>query len=308
MTLPATGPISIGDMNVELGLPRTSQLNLGNALVRTIEGIPTGAIGMGGARGKAYVIAGNALITSGTSYTLPVTSGPSINVLVIGGGGGGGGGSGRTFASGYYVGGGGGSSGGASYALNIPVTPGQKVTFQVGGGGTAGSVRDGIYSSGSGGGPGGDSFFKVNNVAYAYAYGGKGGANSPTGTGAAYATATAIGIDPYHTAGSPAGSPGLNAGATAYLEAVTANTKGGPGGKGLLITLATTDPSYLAPHSSLGNFGVGYPENSGTFGVAGTGYGAGGTGGGCAQSDVYNYNNIIATTGNGGAVFIWWGY
>jgi hypothetical protein len=37
-------------------------------------------------------------------------------------------------------------------------------------------------------------------------------------------------------------------------------------------------------------------------------YGAGGGGGGCSQSDVYNYNNIFASVGTGGAVFIWWGY
>ena len=53
------------------------------------------------------------------------------------------------------------------------------------------------------------------------------------------------------------------------------------------------------------NYGDGYNPYSYSLGSPG---GAGGGGGGCSQSDVYNYNNIFASAGTQGAVFIWWGY
>jgi len=101
--------------------------------------------------GKPYVIPANSgIITSGSSYTLPVTTGTSIKVLAIAGGAGGGGGSGRSSFAGFFDGAGGGGAGGNAYAT-VSVTPGQVITFSIGGAGGAGTSRDGIYTGGSNG-------------------------------------------------------------------------------------------------------------------------------------------------------------
>jgi hypothetical protein len=238
------------------------------------------------------VVPGNSgILTSGTSYTLPSTSGFKINVLVIAPGGGGGGGSGRTYASGYYTGGGSGGAGGNAYALNVLATPGSAVTFSIGAVGSAGGVRDGVFTSGSDGTAGGVTSVTVNASVVARATGGNGGIVSPNAT---------------------AGTAGSLTVGTQYLAPTNGNdagsgtTVGGLGAKG--YQLSTTVGASLASILTYGSTGTAGAENSGQYGVAGTIYGAGGTGGGCAQSDVYNYNNMFSTAGTTGAVFIWWGY
>ena len=136
MTLQASGPISLANVNTELQLSSTATISLNDTLVRTLFGASSGAISMSNGYGKAYTIPGNSgILTSGSSFTLPSTSGLTINVIAIGGGAGGGGGSGRTSFAGFFTGGGGGGSSGNSYALNVPVTPGQSVSFSIGGAG-----------------------------------------------------------------------------------------------------------------------------------------------------------------------------
>jgi hypothetical protein len=95
------------------------------------------------------------------------------------------------------------------------------------------------------------------------------------------------------------------------------NTYGGAGAAGYQIN--TTIGTGLGNILNYGSAGVTYPEGSSNYNVAGTGYGAGGSGGSTVQSDVYNRNPMYATTGTSGstnaspgtlagAVFIWWGY
>ena len=255
---------------------------------------------LGGASAKAYglggkiIIPGNSgiLIAGTSSYTLPATSGSLIKVIVIAGGGGGGGGSGRTFASGYYTGGGGGASGAAAYAINVAVTPGQTINLSIGGAGGAGAARDGIYSSGSSGSTGGTTTATVNGTVVAQVTGGTGGIVSPNatgGTGGSVTTGTQI----------------LTT--TAGGVAASGATTGGQGARGYTIT--TTVGTALNSIVNYGNYGtISGGENSGIRATAGTVYGAGGGGGGCSQSDVYNYVNIEPVSGTDGAVFIWWGY
>lgn len=242
--------------------------------------------------GGVVVVPGNSgILTSGTSYTLPTTSGFKINVLVIAPGGGGGGGSGRTFASGYYTGGGSGGAGGNAYALDAIAAPGATLTLSIGSVGSGGTTRDGIFTSGSNGTAGGVTSITVNASVVARATGGNGGIVSPNATAG--------------TAG------GLTVG-TQYLTPTNGNaagsgtTIGGLGAAGYV--LSTTVGASLASILTYGSTGTAGPENSGQYCIAGTIYGAGGTGGGCAQSDVYNYNNMTSTAGTTGAVFIWWGY
>jgi hypothetical protein len=283
----------MANVNTELQRSSTTTVSLNDTIVRTLFGVPSGQISMSNGYGKAYTIPGNSgILTSGSSFTLPTTSGLTINVLVIGAGGGGGGGSGRTFASGYYTGGGAGGAGGNAYALNVPVTPGQSVTFSIGGGGAGGNFRDGVFSGGSNGSAGNGTTASVNGTVWAWATGGGGGVVSPTGTGgfagSVFSTGTQA-ITP--TAGADAGS---------------GTTIGGLGAKG--YTINTTVGLSIGSIIGYGSTGTAGGENSGQYGVSGTVYGAGGTGGGCSQSDVYNYNNIFSTAGTAGAVFIWWGY
>jgi len=58
MTLPASGAISLNNVNVELGRSATAQIDLNNAGVRTLFGVPSGAIAMSNGYGKANSLTG----------------------------------------------------------------------------------------------------------------------------------------------------------------------------------------------------------------------------------------------------------
>lgn len=238
--------------------------------------------------GKNIIVPGNSgILTSGSSFKLPETSGPKINVLVIGGGGGGGGGSGRRTNSGYSTGGGGGGAAGNAYVLSIPVKPGQDIAYVIGAGGSAGGGRDGVYSSGSNGGTGGSTSITINGSVVAQVSGGNGGLVSPNataGSAGGLVTGTQI-LTP--TAGS---------------DAPSGTSAGGAGAKGYTINTLLSAASSLGYGAS----GIGYPHGS-TAAIAGTIYGAGGSGGGTAQSDVEAYANVGANAGTTGAIVIWWG-
>ena len=265
----------------------------------------------GGASAKAYglggkiIIPGNSgILTAGSSYTLPATSGARINILVIGAGGGGGGGNGRSETAGSYLGGGGGGAGGDSYALSVSVIPGQVVEYEIGAAGTAGVTRDGPFSSGSNGGTGGTTRVVIDGISRATATGGGGGVvAAPTGTtgggGAGAAGGTTIGTQYL--------SPTAGTAAVAWSPpSGNGDAQGGPGAKG--YTINTTVGLSLSSILGYGVSGVTY--TSGTYGIPGTIYGAGGSGGGTNQSDVYYSLNprIYASAATTGAVFIWWGY
>jgi hypothetical protein len=53
MTLPASGAISLNNVNVELGLSGTASINMGSAAVRGLFGVATGAISMSDGYGKS---------------------------------------------------------------------------------------------------------------------------------------------------------------------------------------------------------------------------------------------------------------
>jgi hypothetical protein len=88
--------------------------------------------------------------------------------------------------------------------------------------------------------------------------------------------------------------------------AVDGPTVGGAGGRGYIIdTTVGTPPGKIF---NLGVAGSSYAQYSNINPVAGTGYGAGGSGGGTVQSDRGPATNMNASGGTPGAIFIWWGY
>ena len=55
MTLPASGPISMSQVNTELGLAATTTISLNQANVRALAGVPSGAISMSNLYGKSNI-------------------------------------------------------------------------------------------------------------------------------------------------------------------------------------------------------------------------------------------------------------
>ena len=54
MTLPSTGPISLANVNVELGLSSTTNISLNQTNVRTLAGVPSGTISLSNLYGKTF--------------------------------------------------------------------------------------------------------------------------------------------------------------------------------------------------------------------------------------------------------------
>ena len=300
MTLPVSGPISFADINTEIyGSTSSAQVSLNDSVVRSIFTVPSGQIDMNMGHDKAYTIPGNSgVITGGGSYTLPRTSGKTVNVLAIAGGGGGGGGSGRTYWSGFTVGAGGGGSGGAAYATNVSVTPGQSVSFSIGGAGGGGASRDGNYGSGgSDGGAGATTTIYVNGNPIAQAYGGSGGMKAYQNQPEVPATYGGAGGGVSIGSNALGSTNGLDGQDSVYTEG---GGRGGQGARGFIISTGQTSIGNIIGYGGYGSEG----ENQ--AGGTGSVYGAGGTGGGTVQSDRHYAVRINSAGGSGGAVYIWW--
>ena len=54
MTLPSSGAISLSNVNVELGRGSTATISLGESAVRTLAGVPSGAISLSNLYGKTF--------------------------------------------------------------------------------------------------------------------------------------------------------------------------------------------------------------------------------------------------------------
>jgi hypothetical protein len=67
MALPASGAISLNNVNVELGLTGTTSINMNQASVRTLFAVPSGAISMSNGYGKSNAVVVSTIGVSGTT-------------------------------------------------------------------------------------------------------------------------------------------------------------------------------------------------------------------------------------------------
>lgn len=305
MTLPASGPISFNNINVELGVSGTTQASLGQASYRTLAGVPSGQISMSNFYGKsnqfAFTISSNQTNLNLASYATSVGwNGSSAVQATIGSGvwiyststgtpalttgsfpGG------LTIVNNGFIAGKGGNGGGAGAGSNggVAISLGTSVTINNtngsayiggGGGGGAGKNNNGDYAAGGGGAGGGNGGTGV--------AGGSGGAGSTT-PGAAGASGTG-GSEPACGRGGGAGGGG----------AATVNSGGGGG--------------LIFP----GSGGAGGVEGGNSGGAGGSANGGGGNGnvgagggGGWGASGGFD-PSYPATPGSGGRAVALNGY
>lgn len=123
MPLPSSGPISLNNVNQELGKasPYNQQISLNDAEVRALFGIPSGAIRMSDGYAKNGYL-NTVTITSGGTGTFTVPAGVTSLLVKMWGGGGGAGGTGYLGAPG---------GGGGYISGYVDVTPGQQFTYNV---------------------------------------------------------------------------------------------------------------------------------------------------------------------------------
>ena len=188
MTLPASGAISLNQVNVELGLSGTTSINMNQASVRTLFGVPSGAISMSNGYGKSNRAVISSTISANTAnatvnlssisgyvagksdITVTINSGIYVYSTTTGG-------AGLTFTNGTtgdtltvvnngrIMGQGGqggnylsttGVAGGPaiSLSMNTTINNTNAAAYIGGGGGGAGSSRDSVATGGGGAGGG----------------------------------------------------------------------------------------------------------------------------------------------------------
>ena len=251
MALPSSGPISLADVNVELGLSATAQISLNDSAVRTLFGKPSGAISMSDGYGKAnqfaFTISSNQ--TNANLRTLAVNAGWNQTSKVV-----------ATINSGIYISsnstatpgltingsfpngvelvnngfiigmGGNGANGVAAQTANSGAAGGLALSVA-----SAISVRNNgtIGGGGGGGGGGGAAQYQIGNdpkstITIYVAGGGGGGGRSSAAANSAGGSTPGVG-----STGATNGSPGtVSAPGSGGIGTADNNERGGTGGTG----------------------------------------------------------------------------
>jgi hypothetical protein len=208
------------------------------------------------------------VLTSGVSYTTPVTA-TAIYVEAVGGGGGGGGAD--LTDTGNGIGAGGGGSGGYS-AKYFSVTGNTAYTYAIGAGGSGGSATNGTNGT-----IGQNTTFTVSAVTITAAGGGFGsGANGKAGDSASAGGLGGVATNGDINVSGNIGSTGLS---IAKITAVGGN--GGPsyfGGSGRGAAAGATDSLVGNVTTTVGTFGGGGGGGAASNTTTGTAGSAGGNG------------------------------
>jgi len=254
MTLPASGPISFNNINVELGVSGTTQASLGQASYRALAGVASGAISMSNFYGKAnqfaFTISSNQ--TDGNLRTLAIAAGWNQASKVV-----------ATVNAGVYLSSS--STGSPGFTINGSFPGGLELVnngFIVGRGGnggaggsvvsttptnaTAGSAgglalsvasavtitNNGTIGGGGGGGGGGGPLNENSNKDFGYA-GGGGGGGGRTGTTTSSGGAGGTASGGQKNVSGAAGGGGTTASAgSGGLGGLLYSLRGGAGGAG----------------------------------------------------------------------------
>jgi len=307
MGLEPSGTMSIGgptvgrSINLELGRSATATSGLGDADLRALADVASGAISMSDFYGASSlsVSGGNVDgLAPGNGYTYHtftssgnfVLAGDlTIEILLVGGGGGGG-------SDGTGAGGGGGGAGGLVYAQSVPLS---SATFPVVVGSGGAKETNGVdttfhsYFTAKGGG-GGKRYNTNSNPG-----GSGGGAGARSSAGSATQPGTSQSFPTVNNAGFGGGSGdnGNTAGGGGGASQSGNPAPGGTGGDGLQLPAFSAPligvPS-LAPHNSYyaGGGGGGFGPSSGTH--------AGGEGGGGSGSGRSGSTATAGGTNTGG--------
>ena len=317
MTLPASGAISLNDVNVELSLTATAQIGLNDAAVRGLFGVASGAIAMSDGYGKANetVLTNEGTINGqsnrqqitvsdfiSANETLVVPSGfwvwsddtaiPAIIIditctlrnegKIIGKGG-----------PGRSNGGGAGGVGGPAIKINSGVTGVTIINTSgsyIAGGGGGGGEAYGAGGGGAGGGLGASAVFggvlnAVGNTLANYSSRGDGGGSGGGGGGSYYSA-------PYQFGGNGGGGGRILPGTGGAGGSGFGSGNGGAGGSAGAAGSNGTAGGSPTLYGAGGGGGWGASGGAGGYGVAG---GAGG--------DAINDSGETYTLSNSGTIY-----
>lgn len=280
MPLPASGPISFNNINVELGVSGTTQASLGQTSYRNLAGVPSGQISMSNFYGKAnqfaFTISSNQ--TNANLRTLAVNAGWNQASKVV-----------ATIGSGVYI------------SSNSTGTPALTVN-----GSFPGGVE--LVNSGFVVGMGGNGANGGYNPGVGPSVAALSGANGSSG-GLALSASVAITINNAGTIAGGGGGGGGGGGNYNFLGKGYSNGAGGGGGGGRSSNAANSSGGTRSATSwagsATGGAGTVSAAGSGTAGSSGSGGGAAGSGGGGGAWGSSGSSGQTATNGttrgNGGS-------